>query len=72
MSIRAADDSLELARRSAAPHAVKGERKQVIQKIVTRRNPAEHFPHVRRSFAFAASALGTRARRLLWKYRRGH
>jgi hypothetical protein len=33
----------------------------VIQKIVSRRNPPEHFPDVLRRFALVLNALGARA-----------
>jgi hypothetical protein len=59
-SIRAAKNSLELAGRPAPPNAIDRQRKQMVQEIVPRRNPAEHFFDMRGSFAFATSAFGTR------------
>src|SRR5271156_5329567 len=71
-SVRAAQYSLKLACGALAPHTIERQRKQVIQEIVARRNSAEHFPDMRGSLAFAASAFGTRTRRLRRKYRGGH
>src|SRR5271156_282869 len=71
-SVGAAQHSLKLACGALAPHAIERQRKQVVQKIVARRNSAEHFPDMRGSLAFAASAFRTRTRRLRRKYRGGH
>ncbi len=51
-------------RGAPSPDMIERKRKQVVQKIVARRDLAEHPLHMRGRFAFVARAFGSRSRQL--------
>ena len=48
----------KFSRGAPPPHTIERKRKRVIQKIVARRNAAEHFAHARGCFALVRARLG--------------